>query len=93
MLYDNEVITLILGTGVFFFVLFNRNKVRRIIFWRLLLFAFLFLMAGWLLTILEGFFLEYYFNVLEHFSYAASAVIMAFWCRKVALTKREEHES
>jgi hypothetical protein len=93
MLYDNEVIMLILGTGVFFFVFFNRNKIRRIISWRLLLFAFYFLMAGWLLTILEGFFLENYLNLLEHLSYAASAVIMAFWCRKIAITKREEHQS
>jgi len=84
---------LILGTGVFFFVLFNRDKIRRIISWKLLLFAFFFLMAGWFLTILEGFFLEYYFNLLEHLSYTASALIMAFWCRKIAITKREDNPS
>jgi hypothetical protein len=92
MLYDNEVIMLLLGTGALFFVMFNKPHIRNIISWKLLMLAFYFLMAGWLLTVLEGFFWEYVCNFLEHLFYAVSALIMALWCRKVVSVKREEHQ-
>lgn len=90
MLYANELIMLILGTGVLFLTLLNNSKIRRIYAWRMLSLAFYFMMAGWLFTILEGFFAEKFINILEHISYSASALIMAAWCRQISRNKQEE---
>jgi hypothetical protein len=84
MLHVNELIMLILGTGVLFLTILNQPKIRRIYAWKMLLLAFYYLMAGWIFTILEGFFMEQFINILEHICYAASAVIMAVWCRQFA---------
>ena len=40
MLYANELIMLILGTGVLFLTILNKPKIRRIYAWKLLLLAF-----------------------------------------------------
>jgi hypothetical protein len=90
MIYTNEVVMLILGLGVFWFVMHNKHKIRRILAWKLLLYAFYFLMAGWFFTVIEGFILMPFFNLLEHASYTVSAIIMATWCYKIAHPKREE---
>ena len=90
MIYTNEVVMLILGLGVFWFVMLNKHKIQRILAWKLLLFAFYFLMAGWFFTVIEGFILMPFFNLLEHISYSVSAIIMAMWCYKIAHPKREE---
>jgi hypothetical protein len=68
MLFDNEVIMLILGTGVLYYVLFNRYQIRRIPAWKWLAGSFLLMLTGWLFTVLEGFFLSYAFNLMEHIS-------------------------
>jgi hypothetical protein len=83
MIYTNEVVMLILGLGVFWFVMHNKH-------WKLLLYTFYFLMAGWFFTVIEGFILMPFFNLLEHVSYTVSAIIMAMWCYKIAHPKREE---
>ena len=90
MIYTNEVVMLILGLGVFWFVMLNKYKIRRILAWKLLLYAFYFLMAGWFFTVIEGFILLPFFNLLEHVSYSVSSIIMAMWCYKIAHPKREE---
>ncbi len=90
MIYTNEVVMLILGLGVFWFVIFNKQKIKRIFAWKLLLYAFYFLTAGWFFTVIEGFILLPFFNLLEHVSYSISAVILAVWCYKTAHPKSEE---
>jgi len=81
---------LILGLGVFWFVFLNRNKIRKIFAWKLLLYAFYFLMAGWFFTVIEGYILLPLFNFLEHLTYSISAIILAMWCYKLTHPKREE---
>ncbi len=90
MIYTNEVVMLIFGLGVFWFVWLNRKKIKGIFAWKLLLYAFYFLMAGWFFTVIEGFILLPLFNFLEHFTYTVSAIILAMWCYKIAHPKREE---
>jgi hypothetical protein len=90
MIYTNEVVMLILGLGVVWFVFLNKYKIRRILAWKLLLYAFYFLMAGWFFTVIEGFVLMPFFNLLEHISYSVSSIIMAMWCYKIAHPKSEE---
>lgn len=92
MLYANELIMLILGTGVLFLTILNQPKFRRIYAWKLLFLAFYYLMAGWIFNILEGFFMEQFINILEHICYTASAVIMAVWCWQFAGNTQEEDQ-
>jgi len=89
MLFDNEVIMLLLGTGVFYYVLSNRSQIRRIPAWKWLLGSFFLMQGGWLFTVLEGFFLASIFNLLEHSSYAAGGVAMVIWCMKFVTSGKE----
>jgi hypothetical protein len=82
MLQENEVVMFLLGAGLFFFILLNRAQIKRIYAWKILISSYCFLLSGWLLTILEGFFLESIFNFMEHLSYAISAVLLTVWCFK-----------
>ena len=93
MLYDNEVVMLILGSGVLYFVLYNYKQIKRIYEWKWLFSAFCFIMAGWFFTVIEGFFLARAFNILEHSSYMISAIILAVWCIKVSYGRKEDRQS
>ena len=42
--------------------------------------AFLVLEAGWLYTVLEGYFLGQLLNLIEHACYAVSSVFLCAWC-------------
>lgn len=86
MIQENELIMLVLGLGLYFVVAAYKTQFRLIPGWNILLFAYRILLAAWFFTVLEGFFLAGAFNLLEHFCYAGSAVMMVFWCRRVILT-------
>ena len=90
MVYANELIMLILGAGVLYLTILNKQKIRRIYAWKLLLLSFYYMMAGWVFTVMEGYFMEQFINILEHISYLASAVIMAWWCWQFAGNKLED---
>jgi len=83
MIQENEVILLLLGLGVLIFVLNNRLRLQRFPESKVLIAGFYMLMAGWVLTVLEGFLLEGLLNFIEHMCYASSAVLVAAWCWKV----------
>ena len=88
MIQGNEVVMLLMAIGVLIFILFNRRQIMRIEAAGLLVTAFCVLLAGYVLTVLEGFFLEDLFNFLEHLCYTGSSVLIALWCMKVF--KRKE---
>jgi MFS superfamily sulfate permease-like transporter len=83
MIQDNEALLFVLGVGVLIFVLGNHWRLRRLPASRILLAGFYVLVAGWVLTILEGFFWQELLNTLEHMCYTGSSVLMAIWCWKV----------
>ena len=83
MVYENEIIMFVLGLGVLIFILANYHRLKRIPSIQLLITGYCIFTAGWCLTILEGFFWKTVLNYLEHISYAAGAIIMAIWFRKV----------
>jgi hypothetical protein len=83
MIQENEIILLLLGLGVLIFVLSNRLRLQRLPESKTLIAGFYMLMAGWVLTVLEGFLLERLLNFIEHMCYASSAVLVAAWCWKV----------
>ncbi|MCD6328729.1 hypothetical protein J7M28_14420 [bacterium] len=89
MIQENEVLTLLLGAGVLIFILINGQALKRLPSWKTLISAFYMLLAGWVLTILEGFFWGSFLNIVEHACYSASAVLVAVWCWKVHGSRKE----
>lgn len=92
MLYDNEVVMLILGAGVFGFVRLNYPRIKRIHSWKWLLLSFYLMMAGWSFTILEGFIMSGVFNYCEHICYLLSGLVLAIWCWHIMRDKMEDPE-
>ena len=80
MVQENEVVMLLLGVGVLVFILANRKRLADLPSVEILLVGYYLLLAGWLLTVLEGFFWGEVLNIVEHGLYAASAILVAAWC-------------
>jgi len=90
MVHENEVLMLILGTGVLIFIILNITQIRRIGYYSLLLVSFCFLLFAWFATVIEGFLAEKYFNFSEHISYLISSIIFVIWSFKAFRKSREE---
>ncbi len=88
MMEQNEIIMLLLGIGCMIFILANGQKVRRIPAAKPLITGFYVLLAGYVLTILEGLFWKDFLNVLEHICYTASSILIAVWCWKIFAFKQ-----
>ena len=82
MVHENEIAMLLFGFGILVFTSINQKKLRSIPSWKYFITGFYVLLAGWVFTIVEGFFWNNFFNILEHLSYAVSSVILAAWCFK-----------
>jgi hypothetical protein len=80
MIQQNELITFMVGIGVALFILINRRRIARIPGSSWLLLSYSALLAGWTLTIVEGFVLADVTNVIEHACYMASSMAAAVWC-------------
>lgn len=93
MLHENEVVMLLLGVGIFLFILLNISHIRHISFWKILITSYSLLLIGWILTVLEGYFLESLLNFLEHLSYVMSSLVLAVWCFKVLGNSRKEGQA
>lgn len=85
-LFENEVVMLLIGIGVFVFILGNRARLKHLAASNFLIVAFYLMLAGWVLTVLEGLFglfWEEIFNFVEHLCTAVSSIFIAVWCCKV----------
>ena len=82
MINENEIVMLLLGGGVFIFILGNRLRLKYLQAWKTLIAGFYVLLAGLVLTVLEGFFWSACLNYLEHMCYAGSSILIAVWCWK-----------
>ena len=89
MIQENEIIMLLLGGGVFVFILRNYRWFIQIHAWKTILTGYSILLLAWVFTVLEGFFWWQFFNWSEHICYASSAVVMAIWCWQVMKDKKE----
>jgi hypothetical protein len=89
MFQENELVMLLLGVGVLIFTMGNRFTLKRLPASKILCTGFYMLLAGWILTVLEGFFWKGVLNYLEHMCYAGSSLLMAVWCWKVFGGKKE----
>lgn len=90
MLTENEVVMLVLGISVFILILNDREHIKKITSWKILVTSYYFLLFGWVLTVVEGFLLEEILNILEHASYAVSALFMLVWCWKATAKAKQE---
>jgi hypothetical protein len=87
MIQQNELITFLVGIGVALFILPNRRRILQIPGSPYILLSFAALLAGWGLTVAEGFFLGDLLNLLEHACYMISSVAAAVWCWIVLVRK------
>ncbi len=83
MIQENEIITLILAVGVLGYFAVSRGRINELPAGKTFVLAFAVLTAGWILTLLEGFFWPEALNLLEHICYAASSILLACWCWRV----------
>jgi len=80
MIASNEVIGLIFSIAVLVFYLWNRPRLRELPAFGILLAAFLSLLVGLVLTLLESLVWQETLNLLEHVGYAVSALLLTLWC-------------
>jgi len=80
---QDEFVTLVLGMGVLASFTVGQMKVKILPDGKVFLLSFSLLTAGWMFTVLEGFFWPDLFNLLEHLCYAVSTVLLALWCWRV----------
>ena len=89
MIQPNEIVMLLIGTGVLFFIRVSLHQLKRLPSWNILLCGFCVLICAWAATILEGFFWSGLLNYLEHMCYAASSVLLAVWCWKMSTSGKD----
>ena len=78
MFETNELITLILGTGIAGFFCVYRPRIQSWPGGRWLCAAYLSTLAGWILTVAEGVWMPELLNTLEHLSYGLAGQLL-FW--------------
>jgi len=93
MIQENEFMVFLLGLGAVIFSQANRSRLRHVPSPGILLAGIYVLVAGSLLAILEGFFLQDALNFIEHVCYAVSATLIAVWCWKTFGRRETRHES
>lgn len=89
MIQENEIVSLLLGIGCFAFILTNRSKIKQIPESKTLVASFYILIAGNVLTVLEGLLWNDLLNLLEHIAYALSSVLLTVWCWKIFTRKAD----
>ena len=82
-IFGNEIVMLSIGMGVLIFILSNRARLKHLASYGIVIAAFCLMLVGWVLTVLEGFFFEWFLNFLEHLCYAAGSILLIAWCWKV----------
>ena len=87
---ENEIIMLLIGVCILFFILGNRSRLNSLPSSKLLIMGFFVILSGWFLTVLEGFFWKGVLNILEHICYAGSSVLVALWCWRVFGRQEED---
>ena len=88
MIRESELVTLLLALVLVFYLVASRQQVQRLPRYQVLLASLGSFLAGWILTVLEGFFLADLLNLLEHVGYASGALLLAVWCWRVLGVRR-----
>lgn len=83
MIEKSEFVLALLAMGVLLFLAGNARRFRKIPSSNILITGFLVFFAGWVLTILEGFFLNKILNLAEHICYIIGPIFIGIWCWKM----------
>lgn len=83
MIPEDELLMLILGLGTLVLIWTNYATIERFEGVHLFLFAFLFMLAGWGLTVIESFLLSSLFNFFEHTCYLVGSIFLACWVWRI----------
>jgi hypothetical protein len=89
VIFENEVVMLLIGVGVLIFILGSRQRLKRLPASKILITGFCMMLGSWVLTVLEGFFWKELLNYIEHTCYAIGSILVAVWCWKVFGSGRE----
>jgi hypothetical protein len=89
MIRESEVINLILGVASIPFLLFGLRG-RRIPGLRMMFAGFFLIVCAYIFTVVEGFYLYRFFNLLENLLLALAGLLFAAGCR--ALRNAGAHE-
>jgi len=83
IIQESEIIKLLFGLGVLIYLYINKKKIIELPHYNLLFLAYIIVLTGWILTVLEGIFYEQLLNLIEHTCNAVSSVILCLWCYQV----------
>lgn len=79
MVFQNEIVMLLISVSVAVFIYCNRTDIVRIRHYTTLLWAYVFFCIAGLATVLEGFFFPVLLNYSEHISYVISSCFFLSW--------------
>jgi uncharacterized BrkB/YihY/UPF0761 family membrane protein len=77
---EREILSLVISLAVLVFAIANHRGLSEIPRHQLLFASFAALVAAWVLSVLEGFFLEDTLNLMQHILSAGSAIVLLVWC-------------
>ncbi len=91
---ENEIVMLLLGVGVLILVIFRRKPLKQLPGSYLLITSFSIVLTGWTATVVEDLFehgsiYNRLFNYLEHFCYAGSTMMIAWWSYRTFFLGKE----
>lgn len=92
MIRESEVINLILGVASIPFLLFGFRG-RRIPGIRLMYAGFSLIVCAYVFSVLEGYYLSGFFNLLEHLSIALAGFLFAAGCRALRKVGEQEQDA
>lgn len=75
-----ELVLLWLGIFVLVFILVNREFMKQLPSWNLLIAAYLMFFVSWIFTNLEEIFLPSLLNLFQHLILLIGGVLIAIWC-------------
>ena len=82
MIYENEIVMILIALFVLVFVFMYKHKIKTIKNANILLFSYYTFIVGWICTIAEGFVFPFLLNVIEHVSYVVGVVCLLIWIIK-----------
>ncbi len=88
MIEQGEIVTLILSISCLIQFIVRKKQLRKVPFSSLLYISYFCLFLGFIMTVLETFFLQNLLNFLEHFAYALSTILLASWCWNIAFKNK-----
>ncbi|BBO84786.1 hypothetical protein [Desulfosarcina ovata] len=89
MMLESQIIKMVLGAGVFLFILTNLSKLKQYPFINILIAGFGFHLLGGSSTLLEGFVPQGTLNVIQQCCHVGSALCVFIWVGK-SLANGEE---